>query len=128
MFSSQCQESLQPALNHPQPPVRAAGTKLVANRQLRRTLALLLVLAAAVALPASAAELTIYPGVGVGKVELGMTRAQVVRVLGKDYIVNGREGNAAEIAVGLFDARFQRRVHAGGAIGIDAAGRRGSAS
>ena len=32
---------------------------------------------------ASATESTIYPGVGIGKVKLGMTRAQVVRVLGK---------------------------------------------
>ena len=60
-------------------------------------LSLLLVLAALVVGTASAAELTIYPGVGIGKVKLGMTRAQVLRVLGKDYIVNGREGNATEL-------------------------------
>jgi hypothetical protein len=51
-----------------------------------------------VAPSASAVEETIYPGVGIGKVKLGMTRAQVLRVLGKDYIVNGRNGNATELA------------------------------
>ena len=40
---------------------------------------------------AGATESTIYPGVGIGKVELGMTRAQVERVLGKDAVVNDRE-------------------------------------
>src|SRR5512132_2139162 len=46
---------------------------------------------------ASATESTIYPGVGIGRVKLGMTKAQVVRVLGKDYIVNGQAtvGDAA---------------------------------
>ena len=39
---------------------------------------------------ASATESTIYPGVGIGKVELGMTRAQVERTLGKDAIVNSQ--------------------------------------
>jgi hypothetical protein len=39
---------------------------------------------------ASATESTIYPGVGMGKVKLGMTKAQVVRVLGKDSLVNDR--------------------------------------
>ena len=47
---------------------------------------------------ASALEETIEPGVGIGKVKLGMTRAQVLRVLGKDYIVNGRNGSATELA------------------------------
>jgi hypothetical protein len=57
-----------------------------------------LVLAAVAASTASASELTIYPGVGIGKVKLGMTRAQVLRVLGKDYIVNGRNGSATSSA------------------------------
>jgi hypothetical protein len=39
----------------------------------------------------SATESTIYPGVGIGKVKLGMTKAQVVHVLGKDALVNGRK-------------------------------------
>jgi hypothetical protein len=38
----------------------------------------------------SASESTIYPGVGIGKVKLGMTRAQVEHVLGKDAIVNSQ--------------------------------------
>jgi hypothetical protein len=37
---------------------------------------------------ASATESTIVPGVGIGKVKLGMTQAQVEKVLGKDHIVN----------------------------------------
>jgi hypothetical protein len=48
------------------------------------------VLAAVVTSSASASESTIYPGVGIGKVKLGMTQPQVVRALGKDYIVNAR--------------------------------------
>jgi len=36
---------------------------------------------------ASATELTIYPGVGIGKVRLGMTAAQVTRALGRDFLV-----------------------------------------
>jgi hypothetical protein len=39
---------------------------------------------------AGATESTIYPGVGIGKVKLGMTRAQVQRVLGKDATLNDR--------------------------------------
>jgi hypothetical protein len=42
------------------------------------------------AVSASATEATIIPGVGVGKVKLGMTQAQVLRLLGKDYAVNER--------------------------------------
>jgi len=47
---------------------------------------------------ASATESTIYPGVGIGKVTLGMTRANVEKALGKDYIVNGRAGPYVELA------------------------------
>jgi hypothetical protein len=47
---------------------------------------------------ASATESTIYPGVGIGKVKLGMTQAQVVRVLGKDYLVNKRTSTSVELA------------------------------
>jgi len=47
-------------------------------------------LVGAVAAPASATEVTIVPGVGIGKVELGMTPTQVKHVLGKDYVVNER--------------------------------------
>lgn len=39
---------------------------------------------------ASAMESTIVPGRGIGKVRVGMTRAQVEAVLGKDAIVNVR--------------------------------------
>jgi hypothetical protein len=44
-----------------------------------------------VATPASATESTIYPGVGIGKVKLGMTFTQAKHVLGADAIVNDRE-------------------------------------
>jgi hypothetical protein len=47
--------------------------------------------AAALAASAYATESTIYPGVGIGKVKLGMTLAQVKHVLGSDAIVNDRE-------------------------------------
>jgi len=40
---------------------------------------------------ASGIESTIYPGVGIGGVKLGMTAAQVEKILGKDYIVSERE-------------------------------------
>jgi hypothetical protein len=46
--------------------------------------------AATLAAPASATESTIYPGVGIGKVKLGMTKAQVARALGQDSLVNDR--------------------------------------
>jgi hypothetical protein len=49
-----------------------------------------IVLAGLLAASASATESTIVPGVGIGKVKIGMTQAQVVRVLGKDYVVNSR--------------------------------------
>jgi hypothetical protein len=41
-----------------------------------------------VAVPAGATESTISPGVGIGKVKLGMTAAQVQKRLGKDYLLN----------------------------------------
>jgi hypothetical protein len=47
---------------------------------------------------ASATESTIYPGVRIGKVELGMTKAQVVRALGKDAIINDRSAGYVELA------------------------------
>jgi hypothetical protein len=58
-----------------------------------------LVVVAVLAGSASATESTIVPGVGIGKVKLGMTQSQVERVLGKDHIVN------SEGIVG--DARFR---------------------
>jgi hypothetical protein len=47
---------------------------------------------------ASAIESTIYPGVGIGKVKLGMTKAQVESSLGNDHIVNAREAAYTELA------------------------------
>ncbi len=55
--------------------------------------------AAVVAVPsASGIESTIYPGVGIGKIRLGMTKAQVERVLGRDHLLNAREGAYTELA------------------------------
>ena len=48
--------------------------------------------------PAQAVESTIYPGVGIGKVKLGMTEAQVKRVLGKWRFVN--EQDRSHLSVG----------------------------
>jgi hypothetical protein len=50
--------------------------------------------AALVVAAASATESTIYPGVGIGKVKLGMTLPQVEHILGKDSIVNERRSVA----------------------------------
>ena len=45
----------------------------------------------------SATESTIYPGVGIGKVKLGMTVAQVKHALGRDYLVNSRNRGYLEL-------------------------------
>jgi hypothetical protein len=53
----------------------------------------------ALAVPsASAVEATIAPGVGIGKVKLGMTLKQVKRALGQPQLVNEREGAYTEYA------------------------------
>ena len=59
---------------------------------MKRVLAALLLLAFAVlATVASAVDSTIYPGVGIGKIKLGMDAAQVKKILGRDYLVNGSQ-------------------------------------
>lgn len=75
----------------------------------RSSLAALLV-AAAIARPASAAESTINPGVGIGKVKLGMTRAQVTRLLGGDYLVNKRGDGYLELGwdLGSWTVGFEK--------------------
>ncbi len=40
---------------------------------------------------ASASESTIYPGVGIGKIKLGMSAAQVKKVMGRDFLLNNHE-------------------------------------
>jgi len=47
-----------------------------------------LLLAAVLAGPASATESTIYPGIGIGKIRLGMTRTQVAKTLGPSTTVD----------------------------------------
>jgi len=49
-------------------------------------------IAGSVVSAASAVELTLHPGVGIGNVRLGMTIAQVERVLGHDRFLNDRDG------------------------------------
>jgi hypothetical protein len=55
-----------------------------------RLLAAALTVAGALAITggASATESTIVPGVGIGKLKLGMTLRQAERIMGKNYIVN----------------------------------------
>jgi hypothetical protein len=70
---------------------------------------------------ASATEVTIVPGVGIGKLKLGMTQAQVEKVLGKDYLVDERASvggaayhelgwNFASWSVGLLQGKGTFRV------------------
>ena len=57
----------------------------------RRVAAGIVVFAAAALVPAaSALEATVTPGVGIGKVRIGMTRAQVERVLGHGELLSER--------------------------------------
>jgi hypothetical protein len=55
-----------------------------------RAFAVSVLCAALLAAPVGASESTIYPGVGIGKIKLGMTLAQVERVLGTDKLVDAR--------------------------------------
>src|SRR3954453_7285505 len=92
----------------------------------------ILVVAGVIVSSASAIEETIYPGVGIGKVKLGMTKAQVVRSLGKDYVVDAsnpsytelgwnfsswtvrlREGRAVEVGTALHNQRTTKRIGPG---------------
>jgi hypothetical protein len=50
---------------------------------------------------ASAVESTIYPGVGIGKIKLGMTKAQVERILGGDGLVDERGSVAGHLYLQL---------------------------
>jgi hypothetical protein len=88
---------------------------------MRRAVVVVVVLVVAFAAPASATEVTIYPGVGIGKLKLGMTQAQVEKVLGKDYLVDERASvggaayhelgwNFASWSVGLLQGRVTWRV------------------
>jgi len=58
------------------------------------TLTAAAVVALLVAGTGSAIESTIYPGVGIGKVELGMSAGQVKKAMGRDFIVNNRKNIA----------------------------------
>jgi len=56
----------------------------------RRTALIALVVGAVVVPPSSAIETTLMPGVGIGKVKLGMTLVQVKKALGPPQRVNKR--------------------------------------
>jgi opacity protein-like surface antigen len=71
-------------------PRRLADNETAEAASVKRAFAIAL-LAVAVAAPASATEMTIVPGVGIGKVRLGMTLAQVKKVLGQPQTVNARK-------------------------------------
>jgi hypothetical protein len=57
---------------------------------MRVTLALAVVLASVLSGSAAASESTIIRGVGMGKIRVGMTLAQVKHVFGPDSVVNAR--------------------------------------
>ncbi len=57
---------------------------------MRRTALIALVVGAVVVPPSSAIETTLMPGVGIGKVKLGMTLVQVKKALGPPQRVNKR--------------------------------------
>ena len=77
---------------------------------MRRAAAIALILGAVGVPSASAIESTIYPGVGIGHVRLGMTKAQVERVLGRTPLLNAREGAYMELAwnFGTWTVGFER--------------------
>jgi hypothetical protein len=67
-----------------------------------RALSAVAVLGAVLVSSAAATESTIHPGVGIGKLKLEMTLAQVKHVLGSEAIVNDREtiGGAPYVELG----------------------------
>jgi hypothetical protein len=79
----------------------------------------ILVVAGIVASGASAMEETITPGVGIGKIKLGMTRGQVLRALGKDYVVN--ESGAAYTELGWNFSSWTVRLKDGRAVEVGTA-------
>ena len=76
----------------------------------------ILVVAGVVVSGASALEETIYPGVGIGKVKLGMTRAQVVHMLGNDYVVN--ESGSSYTELGWNFSSWSVRLRGGRAVEV----------
>ncbi len=67
----------------------AEQARTLTGLDVRRTLVVAAVVGT-LAAPAAATEVTIVPNVSIGKVKLGMTLRQVVRVLGGPGIVNAR--------------------------------------
>jgi hypothetical protein len=69
---------------------------------IRASVAAVATVAAIVVASASAVESTIYPGIGIGQVKLGMTKAQVERILGTEGLVDERGvvGGHAYLQVG----------------------------
>ena len=75
-----------------------------------RSSAFLFALALVLVAPASGIESTIYPGVGIGKIKLGMTPRQVESRLGSTHILNAHDDAYAEWAwnFGTWTVGFQR--------------------
>jgi hypothetical protein len=64
----------------------------------RRALIVCVALAGLLVPSAAAIEVTISPGIGIGKITLGMTQRQVVRRLGTSHILNARDDAYTEWA------------------------------
>ena len=112
---------------------RLSPIVIIPGLMVRRARLLGVLLAAGiVASGASAMEETIDPGVGIGKLKLGMTRAQVVGALGKSYTVNEssqaftelgwnfsswtvrlKDGRAVEVGTSLHNQKTTKRVGPG---------------
>jgi hypothetical protein len=69
---------------------------------MKRLVLIGVLIAGAVAPGAIGVEWTINPGIGIGKVKLGMTEAQVKKALGKWRYVNEQKGNHLNVSWGPF--------------------------
>jgi hypothetical protein len=67
----------------------------------KRAAVIALALGMVVVPSSSAIEATIYPGVGIGKVKLGMTEAQVKKALGNWRYINERKGKHLSVGWGF---------------------------
>jgi hypothetical protein len=88
---------------------------------MRLVLAMVLASAAIVIPGASAVESTINPGVGIGKVKLGMTEAQVKAALGGWRYVNEREGSHLSVSWGLFGSAWSADFVSGKLVEVSTA-------
>jgi hypothetical protein len=73
---------------------------------MKRTLIIAVAALLVIVPAASGIESTINPGVGIGKVKLGMTEAQVKKALGGWRYVNDSQGNHLSVGWGLFGSAW----------------------